>query len=90
MESPQEWASDKKTACSLKTALRGGFFIYGFGCACSNVRPLDRSPGVAEHKDVRERPNCIAGFTANSGSIEQQFTKYSDDVLALACFETNP
>ena len=34
-------------------------------------RPLDRSPGVVEHTDVRERPNCIASYTAKSGSFVQ-------------------
>ena len=47
------------------------FENHSYSYACSNDRPLDRSPGVVEHMDVRERPNCIASYTANSGSFVQ-------------------
>ncbi len=47
------------------------FKNHSYGNACLNDRSLDRSPGVVEHTDVQERPNCIASYTANSGPFVQ-------------------
>ena len=35
----------------------------------SNDLPLDRSPGAEKHMEVRERPNCFASYSTNSGSL---------------------
>ena len=47
------------------------FSSHSYRYDCSNDLPLDRSPGVVEHMDVRERPNCFASCTVNSGSLVQ-------------------
>jgi hypothetical protein len=58
-------------AAHLASHFGRSFENHSYGYACSNDRPLDRSPGVVEHMDVRERPNCIASYTAKSGSFVQ-------------------
>jgi hypothetical protein len=60
-------------AAHLASHFARSFKNHSYGYACLNDRPLDRSPGVVEHMDVRERPNCIASYTAKSGS----FVKYA-------------
>ena len=37
---------------------------HSYRYAFLNDRPLDRSPGAVKHKDVRERPNCFATYSA--------------------------
>jgi hypothetical protein len=58
-------------AAHLASHFGRSFENHSYGYAYSNDRPLDRSPGVVEHTDVRERPNCIASYTAKSGSFVQ-------------------
>jgi hypothetical protein len=58
-------------AAHLASHFGRSFENHSYGYACSNDRPLDRSPGVVEHMDVRERPNCLASYTAKSGSFVQ-------------------
>ena len=58
-------------AAHLASHFGRSFKNHSYGYACLNDRPLDRSPGVVEHTDVRERPNCIASYAANSGSFVQ-------------------
>ena len=58
-------------AAHLASHFGRSFKNHSYGYACLNDRQLDRSPGVVKHMDVRERPNCIASYTANSGSFAQ-------------------
>ena len=58
-------------ALHLASHFARSFSIHSYCYGFSNDQALDRSPGAEKHMDVRERPNCFASYTANSGSFMQ-------------------
>ncbi len=60
-----------KIRAHLPVHLERSPLSHSYGYDSARDRPLDRSPGVVEHTDVRERPTCFASYTLNPESFVQ-------------------